>query len=506
MSRLEYGDYQTPVDFSRLVCKKLKDRYGISPANLFEPTFGIGNFIESAIDEFPEIRSVYGVEINRDYFEITKQKNQSKSVLFNEDIFSFDFSNLHERIDKDEEFLILGNPPWVTNSQLSSVSSYNIPMKENFKGLTGLDAITGKGNFDVAEYITLQLLSEFQDYNCTVALLCKNIVAKNIIRDMHKYSFNISQADMYIFDALSVFNVNCDAGLLVLKLGTTRTDICSVYDFNSDKIIKQFGWVDGRFLSDISGASITSKIDGACQFEWRQGVKHDCSKVMELKTDKDGIFINGLGEQLQLPVGRYLFPLIKSSDIKSDVIKTTRKHVIVTQRKVKADTSVIGKEEPAIWEYLIKHQDKLNARKSSIYKNSPIFSMFGVGDYSFSQYKIGISGFYKEPKFALIYGENPIMLDDTCYFLSFDSRSDALITLALLNSEDCIKFLKSVAFLDAKRPYTKEILKRIDILGLYQSISFSDITDYIAKLDKDYLISQQDYEYYLSSLELKIAS
>jgi len=503
---IERGDYQTPISFARSVCLKLKKCYNLSPTVIFEPTFGAGNFIEGALAEFEGVRAIYGVELGGDYYNLTKERFFAQGLshnitLYNEDIFSFDFSNIKENISREDNVLIIGNPPWITNSQLSSMNSYNLPMKDNFKGLSGFDAITGKGNFDVAEYIILQLLSEFSSYNCTIAMLCKTIVAKNIIRDIDKYSFGIAEADMYVFDAKDVFNISCDAALFVAKLGKNDFTTCNVYDYYTDVWKRQFGWMNGAFFSNISVYSNSAHIDGSCQFEWRQGIKHDCSKVMELKSTPSGSFINGFGQTLDLPVGEFVFPLVKSSDFKFDEITETKKHVIVTQKYVNADTGVIQEKEPAVWNYLIKHEELLNARQSIIYKKSPKFSIFGVGSYSFSKYKVGVSGFYKEPKFTLLAGDIPIMLDDTCYFLSFNNIEDAVITLALLNSAECQRFLKTIAFLDSKRPYTKEVLKRIDILKLSKTISFDYISEYIRALKGAYAITAKQYLEYSKRLK-----
>jgi hypothetical protein len=225
---------------------------------------------------------------------------------------------------------------------------------------------------------------------------------------------------------------------------------------------------------------------------------------MELKSSGADRFINGLGHLVILPVGRFVFPLIKSSDIKTDEITDTIKFVIVTQRRINADTSIIEQQEKVVWEYLLRYDYLLSARKSIIYKNSPKFSIFGVGEYSFSKYKVAISGFYKEAQFALITGENPIMLDDTCYFLSFDNIVDAIITVSLLNSNNCKYFLKSIVFLDSKRPYTKDILKRIDILKLLESTTFQYIYDYAKNIKGKYYITQDQYFAYISKLKSKL--
>lgn len=51
---VEYGDYQTPIPFARSVCTKLKEVYRLSPTVIIEPTFGTGNFIESAISNLKQ--------------------------------------------------------------------------------------------------------------------------------------------------------------------------------------------------------------------------------------------------------------------------------------------------------------------------------------------------------------------------------------------------------------------------------------------------------------------
>jgi len=103
-----------------------------------------------------------------------------------------------------------------------------------------------------------------------------------------------------------------------------------------------------------------------------------------------------------------------------------------------------------------------------IYKKRPKFSIFGIGDYSFSPWKVAVSGLYKSVKFSVVgsYSDKPVMLDDTCYFISCYSEHEAYFLVKLLNSEICQSFLKSLIFFDAKRPVTVEILKRVDLKKL----------------------------------------
>jgi hypothetical protein len=196
---------------------------------------------------------------------------------------------------------------------------------------------------------------------------------------------------------------------------------------------------------------------------------------MELRATDSGL-INGYQETVDIE-DSYVFPLLKSSAIKTCLISDTSKKVIVTQQKVNAETDTIRMTAPRTWDYLQIHANDFIDRKSSIYKNAPMFSMFGVGDYSYAPYKVGISGFYKNPQFALVYDndDKPVMLDDTCYFLAFANRMDAYVVMLLLNSPLVQGFLKKISFVDSKRPYTKKVLQRIEFSKCLQRLSIADL-------------------------------
>ena len=195
-----------------------------------------------------------------------------------------------------------------------------------------------------------------------------------------------------------------------------------------------------------------------------------------------------------------MYPLFKSSDLKSYITVNNRKHVIVTQKKVNQDTSEIKNNAPQLWKYLNNNSKILNNRKSIIYQNSPMFSIFGFGDYSFSKYKVAISGFYKEPIFSLINTEKTAMLDDTCYFISFDKLKEAQICTILLNSNPVKDFVKSLAFINAKRPYTKDILMRIDLNEICKSTCYEKLMEYAHNLDIKNNISETDYYNFMNTI------
>jgi len=481
--RTEYGDFQTNLELATNVVAYLKD-VSANPKTIVEPTCGKGNFIVASLKTFKNIEKIFGVEIYKPYVWETKfniletfidnpETNKPEIEISHRNVFDFDFKNIADENPR-KEILVIGNPPWVTNSKLSSLESNNLPAKSNFKKHNGLDAITGKGNFDIGEYITMMMFDAFQNHHGNFGFLVKNSVIKNIVFDQRKRSYKISDLQKLTIDSKKEFNVSVEASLFCCKLNETPEFTCNEFNFyNSSKLANQFGWVKDKFVSNIELYGHSNDIDGLSPFEWRQGIKHDLSSLMEFER-MNGLFVNGLQQEINLEED-LVFGVLKSSDLKQTVIDKTRKFTIITQKKVGQDTSFIKKDFPKTFNYLHKNKAQFDLRKSSIYNNKPDYSIFGIGDYSFAPYKISISGLYKNYSFNLVLPQNgkPIMLDDTCYLLGFDSLEFAAYTLVLLNSDKSKEFLQSITFPDAKRTFTKDILMRIDILKL--SLQFSGL-------------------------------
>ncbi len=494
--RAEYGDFQTNSDLANKITLYLATKK-ISPEVVIEPTCGKGNFIIASLRNFKNIKKVFGVEIYKPYVWETKfsivdfflsnpNSNKPEISIVYCNVFDFDFKAIAKK-HSTNDILVIGNPPWVTNSKLGSLNSTNLPKKTNFKNHSGLDAMTGKGNFDIAEFITLTMIETFQNMKGNLLLLVKNSVIKNIVFDQNKNRYKISAIEKHCIDSKKEFNVSVEAALFYCKLNSQPTFDCFEFDFyNNQKSQLKFGWLNDKFVSNIDTYIHTKEIDGKCPFVWRQGLKHDCSTVMEL--DKvNGHYVNGLSEEVKLEEG-LVYGILKSSDLKNTVINQTRKFTIVTQKKVGQETKYIKTEYPKTYQYLTQHQANFDARKSSIYNNKPLFSIFGIGEYSFKPFKVAISGLYKTFHFTLILPQDnkPVMLDDTCYLIGFDKIEFAVYALILLNSNTTAQFLQSVTFPDAKRTFTKDVLMRINLLELAKQIDKIDLQIKLDTLNEKY--------------------
>lgn len=477
----EYGDWQTNLPLAISVCEQIKAQ-GIRPQVIIEPTCGQGNFIIAALLTFDTIEDVYGIEIYKPYLNVLEEKLQKlgKSLdninfhLYHENIFDFDFRQIAEHTN-GRIVLAIGNPPWVTNSKLSEIGSDNLPIKTNFKKVKGLEAITGKANFDIAEYISIQLIETFSAKNVYFAFLLKNSVIKNLVYEQKAGKASLSNITQYNINATKEFNVSVSAALLSMRLFGGHERNCRVFDFYTKTSLYSYGWVKDKFVANVDNYVKTQMIDGISPFTWRSGLKHDCSKVMELSKDNDQ-YINGLGEVVDIEED-VIYPLIKSSDIKGEIIKHTHKYVIVTQHSTNEDTKLMKNKYPKTYQYLVAHSEYLDNRKSSIYKNRPRFCMFGIGDYTFKKYKVIISGLYKRTTFSIVseIDEKNAVCDDTCYMLGFDDYDVARLVQGILNSQQVQDFVNSICFYDAKRAINKDILMRINFLPALNLLDGSNL-------------------------------
>jgi len=465
-AKFEFGDFQTPLDAAVDVVACLRSR-GIEAESIVEPTCGIGSFLVAASDGFPNAQGIYGFDINGEYVKQARSKLPRASIDTKQ-FFDHDWKDLIQSLA--EPVLILGNPPWVTSSGLSARGASNLPEKTNFQGHRGLDAKTGKANFDIAEWILIRLLEATEDRRATIAMLVKTAVARKVIQHAWKTKAPMRKASIHEIDAGFHFGVSVSACLLVMELGKgRRTTTASVFgDLQSKKSDHKIGWEAGHLVADAEARERTRHLqldrDSKPTYRWRSGVKHDCSKVMELRGSSNRL-VNGLGEEVDLEPD-HVFPLMKGSDVARD--REPTRWMLVPQRHTGDDTECLKDTSPKTWRYLNDHGDALDRRRSSIYRNRPRFSVFGIGDYTFEPWKVAICGLYKSLNFRVVgpHDERPVVFDDTVYHLSFEHEDQARQVAELLTTDLGNAFFRASIFWDNKRPVTAEVLNRLDLNAL----------------------------------------
>ena len=471
----EFGDFQTPDALAEQICALLA-RLDCKPTSLIEPTCGEGNFLFAALRQLKSVSHAIGLDISPDYVAAA-QRRSAQEVNTTADVrivqgnfFDTDWDSLIDPLPSP--LLVIGNPPWVTNAELSTLGSSNVPEKTNFQKHNGLDALTGKSNFDISEWILIRTLHWLNNRNATIAMLCKTSVARKILSYAWRHEITVSNSAIYRINALTHFDASVDACLLVCNFApsTHNFDTPIFNSLTATEPEQVIGYRDGEVIASVEGYNLCKHLRGYENNKWRSGIKHDCSKVMELTKEGDK-YCNGLGALVDLEPD-YLFPLMKSSEVANDAELIPKRWMLVPQRSVREDTTQIRDIAPKTWEYLEAHGHLLDKRGSSIYKNRPRFSIFGIGEYSFAPWKVAISGFYKKLSFKVIgnYEGKPIVLDDTSYFIPCETRQEAEYIASMLGTPEAKAFFESYVFWDAKRPITIDLLRRLDLDTLEREV------------------------------------
>jgi len=205
----EFGDFQTPIDLASRICSLLTT-LGHAPKSVLEPTCGIGSFVEASSVAWPGA-GLSGVEINHEYVAEAITRLSGKAAIQQGDFFTVDWDAFLSR--QIQPVLVIGNLPWVTNAKVGSIGGSNLPEKSNFQKHKGFDAITGKANFDISEWMLMRMLGWLADRDVSLALLCKTAVARKALVHAWKNSIPIQSA-IYLINAKQVFDVAVDACLL----------------------------------------------------------------------------------------------------------------------------------------------------------------------------------------------------------------------------------------------------------------------------------------------------
>ena len=478
MPNNEFGDFQTPIELARRLVATLPHRPW---RRVLEPTCGVGNFLSAMHEQSPDAERV-GIEVQPEYAATASVFGK----IITASIFDFDLARDIAWTSEPGATLVIGNPPWVTNSQLSVLHSANRPTRANTKNARGIDAITGSSNFDIAEFIWIKLLTEFADRPATIAMICKTQVARNVLLHCATQQLPVTGSSVRMIDAKKWFDAGVDACWFTVELGPGKFDYTAqTYpSIDAPQPDNSIGVVDGQLVADVDAYQRSKQFDGASPLTWRQGIKHDATAVMEL-IEKDGPRTkSGISVDIERD---HLFSLFKCTDVYRDKLDVVSRWMIVPQTHTGDDTETLASTAPKLWKYLTENAAVLDGRKSSIYRNRARFCIFGVGPYTFAPYKIAISGFHKVPRFRIVgpYDGTPAVFDDATYLLPFEDPAACAVAHALLTGQEASDLIAALAFWDSKRPVTKKLLQRIDLRAIARATDRASLRERAAAVCLD---------------------
>ena len=165
-----------------------------------------------------------------------------------------------------------------------------------------------------------------------------------------------------------------------------------------------------------------------------------------------------------------VFPCLKAKHIKKWKI-TGHEFVIVPQKKyTENNEAVLKRETPLLYKYLVTHKKLLLERKSMHISKEPFYSTFGVGCYTFSEYKVFFNamgslsqsfvvGSKVRSKFL---GNKLLIPHNNINCISLNSEDDAYYVCGILNSKWVADYVRS-RIGKSKYPWSTKMMERIPV-------------------------------------------
>lgn len=440
-----------------------------------EPCCGDGRFLQGLAERLPALPLV-GIESEPARAAEARSRLGDRVTIHEGSIFELGLEEVVADAPPGPR-LCVGNPPWITNAALGALDSGNRPQRENRLAWRGIEARTGRANFDLTEAVWWKALDELEGPR-RIALLCKRSVARRVVGRIAEGATAARAGALawYAIDARRWFRASVDAGLLVMDLdrapvGPVDREI-RLYESLAEpgpglaSRLGPEGWI-----ADPESHRALAFLDGRSPRRWRQGVKHDICAVLELVDEGQG-FQNGLGEPVVLEDEAWR-PLRKGRDLRHPDRARPRRGLVLPQLSTKASPEPRLTRLPKLAAYLERHREAFARRRSSVYRRRPEFSIFGLGDYSLSPWKVAVCGFDHRFRFSALGPEEgrPVVVDDTCAILACDSESEARLLALALNSELARGFFKAITDPGEKRPLTIRRLMRCDLAALLEALA-----------------------------------
>lgn len=108
--RLRMGDFQTPADYPGPICRMLRDKAGIHPAMIIEPSAGMGRFVQAAAETWPGV-PIAAIELQEKYAPELRA-SPARWVRVGDFVLIAHEIAAQRATNPTSGWLALGNPPY----------------------------------------------------------------------------------------------------------------------------------------------------------------------------------------------------------------------------------------------------------------------------------------------------------------------------------------------------------------------------------------------------------
>ncbi len=394
---------------------------------------------------------------------------------------------------------LVGNPPWISWNALppqyrKRLEKELLPRYVLFD-FHGQEARLGHSNDDYLVTFSWVTIDRYLHQGGTCGFIIKQPLLTNVsgktfrhfaIRCVHETT-PLCVKRVADLRQINPFGIANETAIIVLQKGE-RTAYPLPYEIWSK--------ADGHFeiatfeaqpssMADLASPWVvltpeleqTQFMAGRCPYTIRHGLKHDVADVLIVHPIErhDGILVierarprksNRSPERYKIEPD-VVYPFVQPRHLTAWGVRSYT-YVIIPQRKAGENNEREFRQAfPLTYAYLQRFAPAFAARRSRIFSGTPFYGLFGLGDYTWSPYKVCWCGLGFRPEFAVVgpvedtfVGTKPVVPDGTVYFIPVDEQKEAHFLCAVLNSSIVRTFLSARSG-KSKRGLSKKMMEQL---------------------------------------------
>jgi hypothetical protein len=515
--RLQLGEYYTPRGIAELSVSEL-DIDDYESDTFLDPGCGSGIFLATVIDAKHDAlegyldaealvdvitNTVYGIDLNPVAVKSAKLSyllsllpvlDDSSVERLELPVFLTDSLKLtrddeiqygDESLDLNVDHLV-GNPPWITWGNLSE--SLRDAWREKYvKQLDllphhGVETRLGHANDDISVPFIWVCIHQYLNENGDASFVLKRDIMKGpagrllrtqkvnsrpmIVRHIHNFNrLRPFGDDVGVHSAVYTLTADSEANFPIemdsWKKGEEKPRFTST-DWISEtlehEVIGMVPVEEDDPSSSWVRADAENRALGECEHEIRHGVKDDAKDVYSIDRS-----------QLEELEHEHIYPYIKSKHVVKYGLFGHDLHLVPIKKANEDNETELKNNYPNTYHYLKSNRQTLEDRKSTWLDKGTFYNVFGLGDYTWSEYKVVWCRLGFKPHFAVVstvgdedLGEKMVVPGDHFMFISTDNKYEAHFLCGLLNSSIYQKSIKGIAS-EGKSSLSKTIISKLEL-------------------------------------------
>ncbi|UPW01444.1 SAM-dependent methyltransferase [Halorussus gelatinilyticus] len=393
-----------------------------------------------------------------------------------------------EAFDPAADYLV-GNPPWIPWSRLPERVKArwreldDDPDAPDLLPHEGAASRLGFANDDVSLPFVWVCIDRYLNDGGGASFVLKRAVSKGpagkLLRTLRVGDRPLALSRVHDFDRLRPFGEQVGANAAVYALradadpefpvettawtepeGSERSPDFSSADAMARSLDREATALVPVDEGDATSAWVRADAEraalGECAHRIRHGVKDDAQAVFSIDR-----------ERLADLEDEFVYPYVKSRHVVKYGLFGHELRLVPLRKANEDNEAELRDQYPKTYDYLESHRESLESRSSSWLDKGPFYNVFGLGDYTWSEYKVAWCRLGFKPHFAVVstvededVGEKPVVPGDHFMFVGTDSEAEAHFLCALLNSAPYQRSLRHVAS-EGKASLSKSVVSNL---------------------------------------------